>query len=189
MNISRHAQTRYAERIMTKDDEADVNLFISNHIQKITEDITKMIKYGDLLYEGRSIKQEWNKSVVQIYMRDNWIVVVDKDKQNVITLFTIDLGVGEEMNQLYLSKLREQLDAAKVVCKQKCDEIELQKQTYQSLIENNEDVIAENNRINKSLEEQNEMYRGLIKAEETNKELAEKEIRRIVGVLTSKSIF
>ncbi len=189
MNISRHAQERYAERIMDKDDVQDMNLFISNHIQKITEDINKMIEYGELLYEGRSIKKEWHNSIVRIYMRDNWIVVVDRDKQNVITLFTVDLGVGQEMNDLYISKIKEQLSNAKVVFSEKCNEIDKQKEVYESLIAENTDMITEYNRVVNSLVEQNNGYQNLLKELDTNKDIAEQEVRRIIGILTTRSVF
>lgn len=187
--ISRHAMERYANRIMDKDNKSDVNVFISNHAQKINEDITKMIEYGDLLYEGRSIKKEWQNAIVQIIMRDNWIVILDKNKQNVVTLFSLDLGVGEEMNQLYRTKLLEKLQAAKDKFQEACKQIDIQEQTYKGLIQDNIDTITEYKRIVKSLEEQNQNYTGVIAELNTHRDLAEREVREIIGILTAKNIF
>lgn len=187
--ISRHAMERYANRIMDKDNKSDINVFISNHAQKINEDITKMIEYGDLLYEGRSIKKEWQNAIVQIIMRDNWIVILDKNKQNVVTLFSLDLGVGEEMNQLYRTKLLEKLQAAKDKFQEACKQIDIQEQTYKGLIQDNIDTITEYKRIVKSLEEQNQNYTGVIAELNTHRDLAEREVREIIGILTAKNIF
>lgn len=187
--ISRHAMERYANRIMDKDNKSDVNVFISNHAQKINEDITKMIEYGDLLYEGRSIKKEWQNAIVQIIMRDNWIVILDKNKQNVVTLFSLDLGVGEEMNQLYRTKLLEKLQAAKDKFQEACKQIDIQEQTYKGLIQDNIDTITEYKKIVKSLEEQNQNYTGVIAELNTHRDLAEREVREIIGILTAKNIF
>lgn len=189
MNISRHAMERYAERLMDKDNKTDVSLFISNHIQKINDDIEKMIEYGEMLYEGRSLKKDWQNAVVQIYLRDNWIVIVDKNKQNVITIFSLDLGVGDEMNQQYISLLREKLSKAKAAYAEKCQEIDAQKDIFHKLIEENEDIIKEYRRIVNSLVEQNESYESLIKELETNKDLAELEVREIIGIFTGKNVF
>jgi len=189
MNISRHAMERYAERLMDKDNKTDVSLFISNHIQKINDDIEKMIEYGEMLYEGRSLKKDWQNAVVQIYLRDNWIVIVDKNKQNVITIFSLDLGVGDEMNQQYISLLRNKLDVAKAAYAEKCKEIDAQKDIFLKLIEENEDIIKEYRRIVNSLVEQNESYESLIKELETNKDLAEREVREVIGIFTGKNVF
>ena len=187
--ISRHAMERYANRIVDKDNKSDINVFISNHAQKINEDITKMIEYGNLLYEGRSIKKEWQNAIVQIIMRDNWIVILDKNKQNVVTLFSLDLGVGEEMNQLYRTKLLEKLQAAKDKFQEACKQIDIQEQTYKGLIQDNIDTITEYKKIVKSLEEQNQNYTGVIAELNTHRDLAEREVREIIGILTAKNIF
>ena len=55
MNITKHAMQRYAERIMEKEDTTDVLVFIEQHKEKIEEDISKMIEYGELIYTGKNL--------------------------------------------------------------------------------------------------------------------------------------
>lgn len=50
--ISDHAQKRYAERIIGKDDQIEVNRFVTENKDKIKTDINKMIQYGDMIYAG-----------------------------------------------------------------------------------------------------------------------------------------
>ncbi len=187
--ISRHAQERYAQRIMDKDCKADMNVFISNYITKISGDINKMIEFGDLLFEGKSINGDYNKAVIEIYRKDNWIILVDPARNNVITLFSIDLGVGQEMNEIYISRLMEKLDKAKEAVAEKCKEAEEQKATYEELIASNNSTIESYRTIINSLEEQNKSYQTLIKELDTNKVIAETEVREVIGILTSKPIF
>lgn len=186
---SRHSQQRYAERIMDKKNPCDMNLFISNHIQKITEDLNKMVEYGDLVYEGRATNKDYNNAVIRIYMNDTWVVLLDPARNNIITVFAIDLGCGDEMNDLYVSKLREKLAETKAVYEEKCSEIDERKSEYEQLIEENQKTIDYYRSINNSLEEQNESYRTIIKNLESNKQLAETAVREVVGTLTSRPIF
>ena len=187
--ISRHAQERYAQRLMGKDCKADINVYISTYIQKITEDLNKMVEYGDLVYEGRATNKDYNNAVIRIYMKDTWVVLLDPARNNIITVFTIDLGCGDEMNDLYVSKLREKLAETKADYEEKCGEIDARKSEYEQLIEENQKMIDYYRSINNSLEEQNESYRTIIKNLESNKLLAETAVREVVGTLTSRPIF
>ena len=186
--ISKHAQTRYSERIMGKDDERDINLFISNHIDKINTDIQKMIEYGEKIYEGKPLT-EFNRQPVAIYLKDTWVVIADDKTKKVITLFSIDLGVGKEFNQQYISMLLDKLNAEKekfAEAKKVSDE---KVQEFEYIVSSNEATIQEYKRLIKSLEEQNAMYKGLIKEESTNLDIAETGIREIAGTLIGKKIF
>lgn len=186
--ITRHAQERYSERIMGKDDETDINLFISNHIAKINEDIEKMITYGEKLYEGKPLT-DFNKQPVAIYLKDAWVVVVDEKSKKVVTLFSIDLGVGKEFNQQYIDMLRKKLDEEKKKFGeyQKASAEKLQE--YEYIISSNEATLQEYRKLCKSLEEQNKMYKGLIQEENTNLTIAETGVREVVGTLIGKKIF
>lgn len=50
--ISDHAKKRYTERIIGKDDQIEVNRFITENKDKIKTDINKMIQYGNMIYAG-----------------------------------------------------------------------------------------------------------------------------------------
>lgn len=188
IKISQHAKERYSERIMDKDNKLDVNLFISQHEKKIKEDIYKMIQYGTLLYSGRSVS-EFNKQPVDIFLNDTWVIIVDIQKSNVITLYSIDLGLGREFNLEYISKLINKLYVAKEKYEEKNMEIQTQKETYSSIIYSNNEQIKDCKNIINNLEKQNKAYEEVIDNLNASKIVAEKEVRDIIAIITGKKVF
>ena len=89
-NISAHAKTRYAERIMGKED-IDVNRFVTLNDDKIKTDINKLISYGELIYTGKQSQKDNKGNIVDVYLKDCWVVLADSRAKNVITLYKIDL--------------------------------------------------------------------------------------------------
>jgi len=188
LKISQHAQTRYAERIMDKDSKADVTVFITQHGQKIKEDIFKMIEYGTLLYSGRSVS-EYNKQPVNIFLNGTWVIIVDIAKENVVTLYSIDLGLGKDFNQEYINRLLQKLEAAKTEYETVSLGIQTQAESYSSIIRDNTEQINEYKRIINTLEEQNKAYTDVVGSLEANKIIAEKEVRDVIATLIGKKIF
>ena len=188
MEISKHAQERYAERIMDKTDTLSVNTYISLHTEDISDAIHKMIEYGELIYSGISIS-EYNKNVVDVYLRDTWIIIVDKARQKVITLYSIDLGVGKEFNEQYMGLLLGRLHKAQERFEAKKTEIDEQQAEYEKIVADNKAVIEDYKKMIKSLEEQNEMFNSLITTLHTNRELAEKDVRDTVAILVGRKVF
>ena len=188
MEISKHAETRYAERIMNKAEKADVTVFVQNHREKIKNDIEKMVEFGFLLYSGRSVS-EYNKNVVDVYLRDTWVVIVDKEKQLVVTLYSIDLGVGKEFNDEYITLMRNKLDKAKAEYESQKMIIVKKQVECKNIMEQNRQVIADYRKIIKALEEQNQMYDDLIDSMQTNMQVAEKDVRDIVAVFVGRKVF
>ena len=113
-SISAHAKQRYAERIMGKED-VDVNRFVTLNEDKIKTDINKLIQYGDLIFTGKQTHKDGKSSMVDVYLKDCWIVLADSRIKNVITLYKIDLGLDDEFNKAYISKMMEKLNANKSV--------------------------------------------------------------------------
>lgn len=173
---------------MDKDSKADITLFISQHEQKIKEDIFNMIQYGTLLYSGKSVS-EFNKQPVDIFLNGTWVVIVDIAKSNVITVYSIDLGLGKEFNQEYINKLMQKLDDAKEEYETVSIGIQTQKETYSSILKDNTAQINEYKQIVKSLESQNQAYTDVINSLEVDRVVAEKEIRDIIAVFIGKKVF
>lgn len=189
LKFSNHAMTRYAERIMDRESKLEVNIFIQEHKDKIETDIKKMIQYGTLLYSGKPTSDIYERRPVDIYQNGLWIIIVDIGRNNVVTLYSIDLGVGEEMNQLYIGKLMEQLTAAKQNFEEVKEEIELQANAYKVGIDQNEALIAEHRKNIKELERYTEHLRGVIDGLNTKVNAAEREVRDIVAKMIGKKIF
>lgn len=189
LKFSNHAKERYAERIMDKETKLEVNVFIQEHEEKIKSDITKMIQYGTLLYSGKPTSDIYDRRPVDIYQNGLWIIIVDTGRNNVVTLYSIDLGVGDELNQEYVGKLLGMLNAAKQNYEEVKAEIELQANTYRDIIAQNESIIATYRKDIKELEKYSEDLRGVIEGLETRTTLADREVRDIVAKMIGKKIF
>lgn len=189
LKFSNHAMQRYAERIMDKENKLEVNMYIQEHEDKIKTDITKMIQYGELLYSGKPTSDIYERRPVDIYQNGLWIIIVDIGRNNVVTLYSIDLGVGDEMNNLYVKKLTDKLNAAKQNLVEVKEEIDMQADTYRDVIAQNEALIAEHRKDIKDLEKFNENYRGVIEGLNTRVNAAEREVRDVVAQMIGKKIF
>ena len=188
IKISNHARERYSLRIMDKESKSDIAVFMAQHEQKIKEDIFKMIQYGTLLYSGKSVS-EFNKQPVDIFLNGTWVIIVDIAKCNVVTLYSIDLGLGQDFNKQYIEKLMDKLNAAKERYESCNSAIQAQRSTYSSLIEENTKQIADCNQIIKALEKQNQAYIDVIENLDADKIVAEKEVRDIIAVMIGKKVF
>ena len=186
--ITEHAKQRYAERIMDRDGKTEVAVFVSQHQQKIQEDIGKMIDFGEIIYTGVSTS-DYNKNVVDVILNGHWIVITDPKNEKVITLFEIDLGLGKEFNDEYITKLLEKLNAAKAKYQEQADRIDQTVKEYNELIDKNDEQIRVYRSFIKSLESQNSNMVGLIAESKNNKTMAEQEVREIVGTFCGKKVF
>ena len=189
LKFSVHSLQRYAERIMDRESKLEVNMFIQEHEEKIQTDIKKMIQYGELLYSGKPTSDIYERRPVDIYLNGLWVIIVDIGRNNVVTLYSIDLGVGEEMNNLYVKKLTDKLVAAKQNLVDVKEEIDMQADTYRDVIAQNEALIAEYRKDIKDLEKFNENYRGVIDGLNTRVNAAEREVRDVVAQMIGKKIF
>ena len=189
LKFSVHSLQRYAERIMDRESKLEVNMFIQEHEEKIQTDIKKMIQYGELLYSGKPTSDIYERRPVDIYLNGLWVIIVDIGRNNVVTLYSIDLGVGEEMNNLYVKKLTDKLVAAKQNLVDVKAEIDMQADTYRDVIAQNEALIAEYRKDIKDLEKFNENYRGVIDGLNTRVNAAEREVRDVVAQMIGKKIF
>ena len=185
MQISKHAQERYAERIMDRDTKADIAVYVNANKDKIDNDIHKMIEYGVKIYSGKLDRAE---GLTDVYLKDTWVVLVNPSSNKVITLYSIDLGVGQEFNNEYVKMLIEKLECAKNAYSLKNEELlglinELKEQQ-----EENKQKINEYRRNANDLEKANENLANVIADYETQRYVAEEEVREIIGVLVGKKI-
>lgn len=188
LEITKHAKERYAERIMGRDSTLSIAEFVLTHEEKIQADIAKMIEFGKLIYSGKRLFDSSNKSVEDIYLSGTWVLVVDHKKNAVITLYSVDLGLGKEFNDLYLEKMLDKLEKTKVETDAAIASIEEQRDSYRMLIEENQATITEYRKVANSLEEQNQIYSELIESLSMQINLAQNEVYKIVAALTGKKV-
>lgn len=176
--ISTHARQRYAERIMGKDDKGDINRFINTNEEKIKTDIHKLIYYGQLIYSGRQSQKDGKGKVLDVYLKDCWVILVDNSNNTVVTLYKIDLGLDEDFNKAYISKMMERLNKDKEGLEIIQQQVEAESNMYKELIEDAETQINEYRTMIKNLEELCSGYQTIIgnnhvKITEANRKVAD----------------
>lgn len=188
--ISRHAAERYAERIMGKEDNVDINRFVTLNEDKIKTDINKLISYGDLIFTGKQSQKEGKNNVINVYLNGCWIILVDeKNKNTVITLYKVDFGLDDEFNKVYISKMIEKLNE----CKKKLHTVEEQVKTesnmYREMIDDAESQIKEYKFMIKNLEELCVGYKTIIDNNCVKVSQANKDVAEVVNSLVGKKEF
>lgn len=187
--ISNHCKTRYAERIMGKDDNIDINRFITLNEEKIQTDISKMISYGELIYTGRQTQKDGKGNVVDVFLKDNWVILVDNRSKNVITLYRIDLGLDEEFNKIYVSKMMEKLNTYKDALKNTKQQTQEESNTYKEMIDEAEATIRDYKGMIKNLEGLCEGYKAIIENNNVKVAQANKDVADVVNTLIGKKEF
>ena len=187
MTISKHAKERYAERIMDRDSQTDIAVFIRDHDDKIKQDIEKMVEFGTLLYEGPSVKD--TKKTVGVTINGSWVVIWDTKEFVVITLYCIDLGVGDDVNKSFIAHALMQIDTAK----QERAETERRTTgyiaTYQKIIEDSESTLSQYRKRVKELEAHISGCRQMIQSTMVDNKIADEKVREAVEILIGKQKF
>lgn len=186
--ISAHAKQRYSERIMGKED-TDVNRFITLNEDKIKTDINKMINFGELIYTGKQSQKDGKGNIVDVYLKDCWVVLADSRTKNVITLYKIDLGLDDEFNKAYVSKMLEKLN----ICKEGLEIIKQQVQTesnmYREMMAEAETQIKEYRGMIKNLEELCVGYKTIVDNNNVKVAQANKDVAEVVNTMIGKKEF
>ena len=186
--ISKHAEERYAERIMDKDNKNDINRFIVENREKIKTDINKMVEYGELIFIGKSNKEGRNKPI-NVYLQNCWVILVDEMLSNVVTLYKIDLGLDEEFNKAYISKMMEKLNSCKKVLEDTQLELQIESNTYRELINDAESQIHEYKSMIKNLEEMCTGYRTILDNNSVKITQANRDVAEVVNTMIGKKEF
>ena len=187
--ISKHAKERYAERIMGKENSTDVCQFIALHTEKIEADINKLIYYGTLIYSGRQFQKDGKGNIIDVYLKDCWVVLVDNKAKNVITLYKIDLGLDDEFNLAYISKMIEKLNSYKAILENTKQQIENESSTYREMMDDAEAQIKEYRTMIKNLEELCVGYKTIIDNNYVRLAQANNDVANIVNTLVGKREF
>lgn len=187
--ISAHGEVRYAERILNKDNSNDVNRFIVENKEKIKTDINKLIEYGEKIYTGKQSQKEGKGKVLDVYLKDTWVVLVDNSVNMVVTLFKIDLGLGDDFNLQYISKMMEKLNQSKKNLENVKTEVGIESNTYKEIIAENTNQIYEYRGFIKKLENLNQSYQGIIDNNMVRVSQAERDVAECVNKLVDKREF
>lgn len=188
-SISKHASERYAERIMGKEDNLDINRFITLNEEKIQTDINKLINYGELIYQGKQTQKDGKSNMIDVYLKDCWVVLADSRTKNVITLYKIDLGFDEEFNKLYVSKMMEKLNTSKEVAESTKQQVQTESNTYREMITDAEVQIKEYRGMIKNLEELCTGYKTIVDNNNVKIAQANKGVADVINTMIGKKTF
>ena len=188
-NISKHGMERYAERIMGKEDSVDINRFITMNEEKIKTDINKLIHYGELIYSGKQTQKDGKGNVIDVFLKDCWVVLVDNRNHNVVTLYKVDLGLDDEFNKIYISKMMDKLNTHKEILENIKQRVQEESDTYRRMIEDAETQIKEYRTMIKNLEELCVAYKTVIDNNSVKIAKANRDVVDVVNTLIGKREF
>lgn len=186
LTISEHAKERYAERIMRKDETLAVNQFIAEHSEKIEQDIKKMAEYGKCVYTGKLSGGKDRNSILDVYIKDTWVLLVDSETHNCVTLYKIDLGLDDDFNKKYVEGMVAKIKDAKEATDRAKAETDEQCGAYETIIEANEEQIKEYKGFISNLEAVNDSYKDLCRNLKISKNMADASVRELVDTLIGK---
>lgn len=187
--ISSHCQQRYAERIMGKEEKADVARFVSLNEDKIKTDINKMIEYGNCVYSGRQSQKDGKGKVIDVYVQNTWVLLVDEREKVVVTLYRIDLGLGDEFNNTYVAKMLEKLDSTKAILEDTQKQVQEESDMYKQMINDAEIQIKERRAEIRNLEELSAAYKIIIDNNCIKVAQANKNVTDVLNKLIEKKVF
>lgn len=187
--ISSHCQQRYAERIMGKEEKADVARFVSLNEDKIKTDINKMIEYGNCIYSGRQSQKDGKGKVIDVYVQDTWVLLVDEREKVVVTLYRIDLGLGDEFNNTYVAKMLEKLNSTKAILEDVQKQVQEESDIYRQMINDAEIQIKERRAEIRNLEELSTAYKIIIDNNCIKVAQANKNVTDVLNKLIEKKVF
>lgn len=187
MTISKHAKERYAERIRNKEEKIDIGIYVAQNEERIQKDIEKMIEYGTCIYDDMSTKQSGKR--VSVYLNGLWVIIYDPTDEIVVTLYKVDLGLGDDFDKEFAEKALEKITASQKEYDAAKEETKETKKIYEDLIHDNRMQIKEYKTMIQSLESQIENYKDIINTISVNYEIKREELKQNVMILTGKKIF
>ena len=188
-NITRHAKERYAERILGKVENSEIQRFITENEDKIKTDINKMIQYGNCIFSGKQYTKDGKGNFVNVFLKDTWVVLSDPKSENVITLYKIDLGCGNDFNSQYIEKMIDKLNKNKENLMNAQLAVNNESDMYRNLINESETQINEYKAMIKNLENLCEAYQEIIDNNMVKVSQANREVADVVNILIGKREF
>lgn len=165
MTFTNHILERYVERTMGKTGN-ELKQFIVQNSDQIKEKILKLYEYSELFWYGKIKDHDFTYFTIN---RDGWVIVIDKNKTTLITIYQVDLGLSVEFNKQYISEIKKYVDS-------ELNAIEEQKKVFdEKNVENNIEIEALKEQ-NKILQAEMEHNNNKIKLLEQQRKIEMEEI-------------
>lgn len=185
MEFTNHILERYVQRTMGKI-EVETKQFLAQNSEQIKEKILKLYEYSELFWYGKIKDYDFTYFTIN---RDGWVIVIDKNKTKLITIFQIDLGLGTEFNKQYISEIKKTISTEMLKIEEDKLNCELKRKSNNEFIEK----IKEKNKMLQSELEYNNNEIKLLEQEkdlEFNKiTLEEKQLHKKIEKFIGAKIF
>lgn len=165
IEFTEHVLERYVERTMNKTGN-EIKQFLAQNEEQVKQQILKLYQYSEPFWYGKN--KEHNYTYFRIN-KNGWLIVIDRNKTKLITLYKIDLGLGENFNKQYISEMMQFVEKENT-------EIENAKSKYNDEVIENNNVINELKQQNKLLQSQIDNNQATIKILESQKDVALQDI-------------
>ena len=132
---------------------------------------------------------EGKGKTINVYVNGCWIVLVDTITKTVVTLYKVDLGLGEDFNNQYVSKMEEKIKNAQDEQSKIEQNINEENKKYKQQIDDNVALINEYKSYIKKLTELNEGYETIIKNNNVFIQQAKANVLEVVNKLIGKREF
>lgn len=187
--ISMHCKTRYAERILGKDDANEIQRFIVENEEKIKTDINKMIEYGEKIFTGKQSQKDGKGKVLDVYIKDTWVILVDTQNGVIVTVYRIDLGLGNDFNTEYVKKYIDKIHEVQAEFSSIQMQVLEESNMYRIMIDESQAQIREYKGFIKNLEELCAAYQSIIDNNTVKVAQANRVIADTVNTLIAKKEF
>lgn len=185
MIFTNHILDRYVERTMGKTGN-ELKQFVVQNSDQIKDKILKLYEYSELFWYGKIKDHDFTYFTIN---RDGWVIVIDKNKTTLVTIYQVDLGLSVDFNKQYISEIKKYVS-------DELNSIEELKQNYDAkCTENNIEIenLKERNKILQSEIEYNNNQIKLLeqqkKLEMENVSLKEKQLHKKIEKFIGAKIF
>lgn len=184
--ITRHAEERYVQRMMGYADKGEIGVYIAKNQELIQERINKLVEFGELIFSGK-IK---DGNHLDFYVQDTWVVLLDKKKERVVTLYKVEIIKDDvEFNNEFVKKMKTKIKDLWIVIKQAMEHNEIEKAEFREKIENNKRRIREYETLVSELKDSNNAYACLIETLDTEVHISYAEYKQAIEDLVADRIF
>ena len=106
MNLTKHFQERWAERIVGVP-RTEAKTYVNENQERIALHAAKMMEHASWLYKGAINANP----VCNYYLKDDTVIVVNEGNDALVTVYKVDLGFTPELNQTVRKGLVEEIDS------------------------------------------------------------------------------
>lgn len=185
MNISNHAMERYVERTMGKEGN-DMKQYLVQNNELVQERVLRLYESSEILYSGKL--REYDKSHIYIN-KHGWVLIVNNNKDNIITLYKIDLGLDDDFNQIYVNKYKDKILSLINDRLSQTEFISSESKKYELDIDKNEKEIALLKTKITQLEKENKHFSDGIQIERDKLNVIDREIKNEIEKFVCKKLF